>query len=219
MATNTPTSSDGHEKPPSTTALTSGTWREKVSLSGERCLALGQAGGLTINKKKTVYLLLDVSISMEGDKLRHAKRGAQDFAQEAIRKGYEVGVIVFGSDASIISSATSDSAALREDLAAVHTDGSTDMAAGIRLGRTVLDAARGERILWIVTDGAPDSEEDALFEAQLVHEQGIEIMTLGTEDANHRFLQKLATRSELTATTASGSLAIGMADMTKLLPG
>jgi hypothetical protein len=45
----------------------------------------------------TVYLLLDVSGSMDKSKLQQAQDGGASFAEDAIRKGYRVGVITFTS--------------------------------------------------------------------------------------------------------------------------
>ena len=46
-----------------------------------------------------VYLLMDCSGSMAGDKIEQAKRGAIDFSKSAQNKGYAIGLISFSDHA------------------------------------------------------------------------------------------------------------------------
>lgn len=166
-----------------------------------------------------VYLLLDCSGSMaDGDKLGQAKRGATGFAKSAIDKGYAVGLISFESEARHILSPVTELVTLAAKINDQITGGSTNLANAILISSEYLRSRVGGKAICIVTDGMPDDEKKALDAATEVKRAGIEILTIGTDDADRRFLEKLATRSELAAKVERASLEAGIVEMVKLLP-
>ena len=167
---------------------------------------------------RVVYLVIDCSASMNTEnKLQNAARGASEFARQAFAKGYMVGLIKFDSSANTVLSATIDSRTLTTQLGLLTIGGSTDMAGGIERGIQELKEAIGERVLYIVTDGQPDDRNAALAAAQLAKDQGIGIMTLGTDDADSSFLAKLATRAELAVKVERAQLQNSVSNMAKFL--
>jgi uncharacterized protein YegL len=70
----------------------------------------------------------------------------------------------------------------------------------------------------IVTDGMPDNAQATLEEAQEAKNNRIDIITIGTDDANEEFLKKLASRTELNVMVASDQLEQGIASTVKMLP-
>ncbi len=170
---------------------------------------------------RQVYLVVDCSNSMSRkNKMQQARRGALEFTREAQAKGYRVGLISFACAASLCLKATQEElASIRETLAWLKAGhGSTNMAAGIRMAREQLADEQSERVMCIVTDGQPDSDKAALYEAEQAKEAGIEIMTVGTDDADKAFLEQLASRHQLSAKVASHELEQGMVAMAKMLP-
>lgn len=166
-----------------------------------------------------VYLLLDCSGSMaDGDKLGQAKRGANGFAKSAIDKGYAVGLISFESEAKHILSPVTELAVLATKINGQNVGGSTNLANAILISSEYLRSRVGGKAICIVTDGMPDDEKQALYAATVAKNAGIEILTIGTDDADKRFLEKLATRSELAAKVERASLEAGITEMVKLLP-
>lgn len=198
--------------------LAIGNWRDKLGDRPKGVLSVSRNGQLNVTRRMVAFLLLDISESMER-KLPAAKSGARSFAKEATAKGYEVGIIEFGSEARVVSALTKDEVALGRSLESIHINGSTNLADGIRLGISSLSSIRGERVLCVVTDGEPDDESEAMDARAAAVVNGISIMTLGTEGANHAFLKKLSTRTELSQEVTSQNLAIGVASMVRLLPG
>jgi uncharacterized protein YegL len=81
-----------------------------------------------------------------------------------------------------------------------------------------LSDASGERVMCVITDGYPDDVKTALSAAKQAAAKGIDIMALGTEDADDEFLQRLVTRKELQARVSTTHLEQGMVGMVKLLP-
>lgn len=165
-----------------------------------------------------VYLLLDCSGSMEGQKLAQAKRGAINFAEDACDKGYAVGLIKFSSTATHLCEPEHDISALNQYLERMDAGGSTNMTGAILLALQKMGDRRGYCVMVIVTDGMPDSQETALEAAQEAKASGIDILTIGTDDADRDFLAKLASKTELSAKVLSDRFEEGITSMAKMLP-
>jgi len=133
----------------------------------------------------------------EGEKLIQAKKGAGDFAAEAIEKGYSVGLIKFFTNAVHLCDAVGDVSTLYRHIEGIETEGSTDMAAGINIAISNLENKKGSRVMVIVTDGMPDNEDKAIANANYAKKLGIDIMTIGTDNAKKDFLQAIASRTSL----------------------
>ena len=169
---------------------------------------------------RQVEIVIDCSNSMSRkDKMQQARRGALQFAREAQGKGYLVGLIGFASDAEILLEPTESLEGIRQGLGQMKAGrGSTNMADGIQTARELLADERGEKVMCIVTDGQPDDDELALAEAAKAKQLGIEIMTIGTDDADRAFLERIASRHELSAKVESHELEKEMVNMAKMLP-
>ena len=168
------------------------------------------------------FLLIDCSGSMVGEnKLEKAKAGAIDFAHNAVNKGYSVGVIAFGSQAKLVSPAVSNANDLEGSVKSIEVDGSTNMSAGLELAKKQLemvDSSDAQRAIVLVTDGAPDSVDQALNVAEKCKQSGISIITLGTDDADRDFLKKIASSESLAEMVSSNNLQGAIASAGNLLP-
>ena len=166
-----------------------------------------------------VYLLLDISLSMgEGDKLAQARRGGLEFAKEAIRQGYRVGVIQFSSWASLKVEPTVDLPAIDHGLAEIGLQMTTNMASAIKLATEHLGSGEGDRAIVLVTDGFPDSEPNALAMAAKAKRRGITIIAIGTDDADRDFLSRIASAKGLSQKVKRQDLHVAIADSARLLP-
>lgn len=199
--------------------------RKILTLGPGGKLALKSADGAMEEAKSRstvsplVYLLLDCSGSMAGEKLAQAKRGVAGFAENAFAKGYRLGLIKFDSDAQEVFGPTEDRGTVGTLLPRLKIGGSTNMTSAIRLGIQMMEGLSGTRCLVLFTDGMPDDANSALEAARLAKAQGIEIIAVGTEDADRRFLAKLSTREDLASIVSSKQLREGIASSAKLLPG
>jgi len=208
---------------------------EIVKSDGERRVSIARRGeqkGLEIRRsgmpvegemssdKGYVYLVIDRSGSMAGgSKLSKAKGGAVDFAKDAVRKNYSVGLVVFGSLPERICEPQRSAAALQQALETVFIEGSTDMAGAIWLTTKHMKNLKGLRAMVVVTDGLPDNVNAALEAAQRAKNFGIDIITIGTDDADLKFLEKLASRRDLAQKVSNTNLREGIASTAKMLPG
>lgn len=175
--------------------------------------------GSVATKGGVVYLVLDCSTSMaDGRKLPKAKEGTIEFAKDAFKKNYSVGLVIFDSGPRHIIEPQRSSARLQQAMETVHANGSTDMAGGIRMATENLQRLHAVKAMVIVTDGYPDYAPDALQAAAEAKECKIDIITLGTDDADHAFLKRLASRDDLSVMVSESNFKEGIASTAKMLP-
>ncbi len=184
---------------------------------------LEAASGKQIESRKfnrIVYLIVDCSGSMtEGNKIDQAKIGAMGFAREAQRKEYSVGLIQFASYAEHILEPQKEFSGFNANVERLSAGGSTNMSAAIHMAIDNLFGKAGEKVICIVTDGMPDDKKATLDAAHDARKQAIEIMTIGTDDADKDFLEELATRKVLSLKVSRDRLERGIVSMAKMLPG
>jgi Mg-chelatase subunit ChlD len=157
---------------------------------------------------------------MAGDKIIQAKDGASGFVKDALLKGYSTGLIRFASFATHILEPLHKEHPIKEGLSKLTAGGSTNMADGIRLATEKLIDwdARDARVICIVTDGEPDDRNATLQFADEAKQRGIDIITIGTNDADQEFLKKIASRTSLAITVDKNLLKSGIISAAKLLP-
>jgi Ca-activated chloride channel homolog len=193
-----------------------------LGLGADGKLVLRLPGGKTEPLPEPVhaqaFLLIDCSSSMSGSKLTQAIGGALGFAGDAIKKNYAVGLIRFASAAEILSYPEGSLSNLASRAEHLTANGSTNMSDGIEKAATELNKVAGVRAMVIVTDGAPDSPGAALAAASRAKESGIDIIAIGTDDADRAFLEKIASRSDLAMKVHSAQLQSGITDAARMLP-
>jgi Mg-chelatase subunit ChlD len=169
-------------------------------------------------QKAYVYLVIDTSGSMADSKLEQAKQGALDFAKDAFRKEYAVGLISFNSAVRLICEPTNDKAVLKQSIDGLNASGSTNMSEAISLAHEHFNSIQNTRVMVIVTDGQPDNVKKTLNEATNAKQDGIDIITIGTDDADQQFLKSLATRSELGSKVSKAVFSQAISSASNLLP-
>ncbi len=166
-----------------------------------------------------VYLVIDCSGSMAVyEKLDQAKRRAVDFARKARPKGYSVGLVQFSDVAIHICKPQREISVLEQHLKNLTASGGTNMGDGIRLAKQNLKNNPGVLTMLVVTDGMPNSQEDALAAAREAKNQGIDIIAIGTDDADVAFLKAIASRSDLATKVSRKQLGQAIVDAAKMLP-
>ncbi len=144
-----------------------------------------------------VVFAIDVSGSMYGEKIDNARRGILDNARQLLESGGEVkiGIVSFNRSASIVCRPTSDMRELEQAVASLDPSGLTNMGEGLRFALDMITAAPAgtEQDIVLLTDGMPDSKEEALAMAGKVRTGGISLCALGvgSEDVDEKFLGRL----------------------------
>ena len=192
-----------------------------ISLTIGKTTLKPQGGPVSLRLEKQashVYLIIDTSGSMANEKLEQAKLGILDFARDAFRKEYDVGLISFDTTARHVCEPTCDLGVLKKCLSGLNAAGTTNMSAAIRLAHEHFNASKGTRVMVVATDGLPDNAREALNEAARAKEDSIDIITIGTDDADQDFLKKLASRSELGKKVARAVFSQAISEASSLLP-
>jgi Mg-chelatase subunit ChlD len=167
---------------------------------------------------KDVLLLIDTSGSMMGDKISQARNGAIDFSRSATHGAYATGLAIFGDRAAMVCDPTLQSVDFEKKVAAVRVGivgGSTNLAAGLDLAGKMKELSA----VVVVTDGLPNSCEDALRSAAVLKQKGVEILCIGTDDADKSFLDQLATRKELAMHVGAQNIRTSIGQASQLLLG
>ena len=107
-----------------------------------------------------VYLNIDCSSSMYGYKLQQAKKGACNFAREALTKNYLTGLIKFDSLATLIFEPCKDISFIESQINTLKVGSTTNLEAAIYLSSNLLKGLSGPKAIVIVTDGMPNSPGD-----------------------------------------------------------
>ncbi len=202
----------------------SGITEPQVSIS-KNSIEIGHQGkpvnGTTIEGH--AYLLIDCSGSMQANnKLKQAKKGALNFAKDALAKDYLTGLIQFDSSAKLMCEPGSDLSALENGLGKLEIGDLTHMAKAINLAYSLLNNQSGRRVMVIVTDGMPNGDGDpqsSLKSGANAKKAGIDIITIGTDDADEKFLKLLASRTQLGVKVDNKNLEKTITDSAMLLPG
>jgi Mg-chelatase subunit ChlD len=194
--------------------------RKLLTLNKEGKLSLRAADGAETEvqtKRRNVLLLIDTSGSMAGQKIEQAKSGAIDFAQSALSKTYATALAVFADRAAMVCDPTIDAAHFSSKIARVDiglVGGTTDLAAGLTLANKFRDLAA----VVVVTDGQSNDNDAALEVGATLKTRAIDIICIGTDDADSDFLKRLATRSDLATHVHSKNLRSAITDASRFLP-
>ena len=165
-----------------------------------------------------VYLLMDCSGSMAGDKIEQAKRGAIDFSKGAQNKGYAIGLISFSDHARHLMEPRPDYKEIIPPVNDLRICGSTNMTEAIQVAMNNLKRSQGFKAMVIVTDGMPNDGEETLSMATKAKNSGIEILAIGTDDADQNFLKVLASRRDLGVKVARENFEIAISSTACMLP-
>ncbi len=168
----------------------------------------------TLSQPAAIALVIDASGSMnEQNKLVEVKRAARDFVLRQDLQITRIAVVGFGSEAHLESPLSSDRQALLQAIERIQDGGGTMMAEGLQAGLDALGQAEAvARSILLFTDGVPGStvmperlaRRLALGVAEQIRVRGIQLVAVGTEDANIRFLAELTGSEALVFSTTAG---------------
>jgi len=200
-----------------------GTSKRAEITNASQGIEIVRTGKPIVGSPKTgyVYLLVDCSVSMRGEKILQAKSGALNFAKNALGKGYVTGLIQFDSSPKLLCEPDTNLSVLDSALTRIAIGDLTHMAKAINLANSLLKNISSIRVIVIVTDGVPneDGDPELTFKAaSIAKKNGIDIIAIGTDDADHEFLKRIASRTDLAVKTTNVQLGKTIGDSVIMLP-
>lgn len=161
-----------------------------------------------------IALIIDASGSMdERGKLEEVKRAAADFVARQNLNLTQIAVVGFGNYAHLESPLSREASQLQGAIERIRDGGGTMMAEGLEAGlATLAQTDTRLRSILLFTDGVPGSNQmpeavarrRALAIADQIRGQGIQLVAVGTEDADIGFLARLTGSRGLVFSTRSG---------------
>jgi molecular chaperone DnaK (HSP70) len=153
-----------------------------------------------------VLLLIDVSASMTGQPLSEAQTAAREFLSKCDFTTTEVGLVSFSTLIALQTPATSNVRRLQAAVHRLEAEGSTNLTDALEMARGQLVSGDRRRYIVILTDGYPDAPESAVEQAAAARQAGIEIVAIGTGDADRDYLRRLASSEQASIFARSGEL-------------
>jgi len=176
------------------------------ALVGEGLLAgtRSEAVGNSQLGPRSICLVIDSSGSMKGSKLAEVQSAARNFVTRQDLTRNRVGVVQFASDAKLAVAITSDRGQAESAIDQMHAGGSTAMNLGLEVAEEALSTASSPRHILLFTDGKATWPSLALSAARRIRHRGIQIVAIGTGDADCGFLTQVTGNPGLVLWAASG---------------
>ena len=152
-----------------------------VSMKADDYFDPGEDNATTVS----ICLLFDCSLSMKGKNFQAAIDTAKMIIDIISDRNW-ISLVAFQSDSLIVFKNAVPTEGAKEDLKGqisrlrYYVGGSTNMAAAIKSGMEVLsESVADANVLVMLSDGIPDSLEEAEQEAELASQMGIQIFAVG----------------------------------------
>ena len=129
---------------------------------------------------------------MTGEPLLQAQNAAREFLDKCDFTAAEVGLISFSETIILQAEATENPRKVVAAINRLEPETTTNLSDALSLASEKLAGRDRTRYIVILTDGYPDAPEDAVAKAGVAREQGIEIVAIGTGDADREYLRRLA---------------------------
>jgi len=165
----------------------------------------------------SIFLVLDVSYSMEGAPLREAKQAAKEFVKECDLAHMSVGVAEFGGSARVIIPPSQNAKKINKAVDQLTLNGTTNMTAGIAAAHHQLKKVDSLRYIVLLTDGMPNNKSSAANASSAAQEDGIEIISIGTGGADKHYLKRISSSDTNCLFAQSGSVVAAFSKIAQTL--
>lgn len=170
---------------------------------------------LQANLTGTVVLMIDVSGSMAGERIRQAVQGARTFVAEAVEAHYRVGVMLWDTRVVALSDPSVDPSGALAVLGAAHDGGGTSVLGPLVECHALLAPRGGDRVVALFCDGDLTPVEAVLARVATMRAEGIRFIVRGLGDAGSGILERISDEGGDGTTTVATveNLASGIASM------
>lgn len=169
-----------------------------------------------------VLLAVDLSGSMEGDRLREAKKAAVSFVHEFDLDDTQVGLIIFSDKVMIDQNLTHNEGRLTAKISRWKVNargiGYGTSAEPFTAAASVLDDCGSSlRYLVVLTDGYWGNADQAVKKAKQCHKKGIEVIALGFGGANKAFLDQIASKEDFSSFAQLSELEAALTGIARIM--
>lgn len=170
----------------------------------------------------SVMLAVDLSGSMDGERLKEAKKAAVSFIREFDMDNVEVGLINFADRCIVYQGLTHDAGLLERKINswAINADGLGYGNAAepfLNAMHVLRPCGSDVRYLVVLTDGYWSNVGNAVARAKQCHGEGIEVIALGFGNANQRFLEQVASKADFASLTDLSHLESALTGIAKIM--
>ena len=154
---------------------------------------------------QTVILLIDTSSSMWGGKLSEVQAAATGFVERQNLTVNNLAIVEFSSNSQVLTNFDADKTELKQAIANLTPSGGTNLSQGLKTVASLLRNSNTPNIL-LFTDGQPNDPRASKSIAREIREAGINLVTVGTGDANSNYLTSLTENPDLVFFANSGEI-------------
>ena len=164
----------------------------------------------------TVYLVFDISGSMDGEPLEKAKKAGNEFLRNVDLSYCSVGLISFHDKVITQLEASQNARLIEAAIAGLRTGGGTSANPFPSL-LNLITRLEGRRFAIVLTDGVWANRKAAIRAARTCHRVGIEIIAIGFGNADRHFLDAIASNDEASFFTSMNSLSHTLTGIAQVL--
>ncbi|NET30019.1 vWA domain-containing protein [Okeania sp. SIO1I7] len=156
-------------------------------------------------KLQAVVLLIDTSSSMGSGKLSEVQAAATGFVDRQNLTVNKLAIVEFSSNSRVLTNFDADETELKQAIANLRPSGSTNLSQGLNTVASLLQNRNAPNIL-LFTDGQPNNPGASESMAQQIRATGINLVAVGTGDADSNYLTSLTGNPNLVFFANSGGI-------------
>ncbi|MBR5518407.1 MAG: VWA domain-containing protein [Clostridia bacterium] len=137
--------------------------------------------------ERDVVLVLDVSGSMDGNKIAETKEAAKKFVDTVIVENARISLVTYDSSVDVVNGFTTNQSQLISSIDGLYTRGSTNIDGALQTAESLLSTSKAKKkFIVLMSDGEPNVGrvgDELINYANTIKNQDIYIYTLGFFDS------------------------------------
>ncbi|MDY7008306.1 MAG: vWA domain-containing protein [Cyanobacteriota bacterium] len=154
---------------------------------------------------QAVVLLIDTSSSMGRGKLPEVQAAATGFVERQDLNVKKLAIVEFSSNSQVLTNFDADETELKQAIANLRPSGNTNLTQGLNTVASLLQNRNAPNIL-LFTDGQPNNPQSSESMARQIRATGINLVAVGTGDADSNYLTSLTGNPKLVFFANSGGI-------------
>ncbi|MGC9503152.1 vWA domain-containing protein [Baaleninema sp.] len=166
-----------------------------AGILGETWLYLTRRPPTTVTEPQAVVLLIDSSSSMSEGKLPEVQEAAAEFVNRQDLDLHDLAVVAFSNNPRLLANLDAEAAELHQAISSLYPSGNTNLYEALNAAASVLRDAERETPatphILLFTDGQPNNPYGAESVARQLRNADINLVAVGTGDAQIDYLAML----------------------------